>query len=159
MRRFEEIEKSIYKDDTVSRFGIFFDTMSGILGLVLLILTVIFHIVGKIQIATGLMLGSFVLINYYLVYNLLFAQNEGEWQLSPFWLKYQSIFLIFSLALYPYQYYLLFQTTDSYWMPIIIILPLRYLIKKIVTKKHTKNYWQMTGINDIREYSEEKGFL
>jgi len=44
-------------------------------------------------------------------------------------------------------------------MPIIIILPLRYLIKKIVTKKHTKNYWQMTGINDIREYSEEKGFL
>ncbi len=158
-RRFEEIEKSIYKDDKVSRFGMFFDTMSGILGLVLLILTVIFHTLGKIEIATGLMLGSFFLNNYYFIYNRLYAQNEGEWLLSRFWLNYQSIFLILSLTLYPYLYYLLYLTIDSYWIPIIIILPIRYLIKKYITKKHIKNYWQMTGINDIRDHAEEQDFL
>lgn len=158
-RSFEEIENSIYKNDKVSRLGMFFDSMSGIFGLILLILTVIYHIVGKIEIAIGLMLGTFILINYYLVYNLLYAQNEDEWQLSPFWLKYQIFFLILSLALYPYLYYLLFLATDSYWLPIIIILPIRHLIKKYVIKKHSKKYWQRIGMQCIEDYLKDKDFI
>ena len=78
LKRFEEIKRSIYKKDKISRLEIFLDSMSGILGFVLLIGTIIFDILGKIEISTGLLLGSFILINYYLVYNLLFAQNEEE---------------------------------------------------------------------------------
>ena len=89
----------------------------------------------------------------------MFGINEGDVELSQFWKKYQTFFSIFSLLIYPYLYYILFIVLGSYWIPILIIFPIKYFVKRFVIKKLSLQYWQISGINDIREYATEKGLM
>jgi hypothetical protein len=159
VKTFDEISDSIYGNDKVSRIGIFLESMAGIIGVFFLLLSIILHISNNINFALGCLIASFIFINFYLIQNLLFGINEGEWQLSPFWIKYKNFFSILSLLQYPYIYYLLLVVLDSYWLPILIIFPIKWLVKRFVTRKLSRKFWQMTGINNIREYAEQKGFL
>ena len=142
MRNIDEIESSIYKNDTGSGLFLFLASGSVILSILLFIVTIITHIFGGIKIAAITIALSFVLINCYLVYNLLFSKNEDEDLLSPIWLKYKNILLVFSLVLYPYSYYLLYMTFDSLLIPAFIIFPIRFLIQKYMIKKLSIRYWQ-----------------
>src|SRR5690606_16709512 len=126
-----------------------------IISVVFFLLSIVLHITDNIHFALGSLIISFIFVNFYLIQNLLFGINEGDWQLSPFWRKYQTFFSILSLLLYPYLYYLLFIVLDSYWIPVLIIFPIKYFVKRFVTRKLSRQYWQMSGINDIRDYAEE----
>jgi hypothetical protein len=141
IRSVDEIEMSIYKNDTGSGLFIFLASESVIFSVVLFIIAIITHFFSGIIIAAITTSLSFVLINCYLVYNVLFAKNENEYLLSPLWLKYKNIIIIFSLMLYPYLYFLLYTSFDSFIIPIVIILPIRYLVKKYITKELSKRYW------------------
>jgi len=141
IRSVNEIKRSIYNNDNGSGLFIFVTSESLIFSIVLFIIAIIAHFLGGIKIAAITIALSFVLINCYLTYNLLFSKNEDEDLLSPLWLKYKNILLIFSLALYPYLYFLLYTSFDSFLIPIFIILPLRYLVKKYITKELSKRYW------------------
>jgi hypothetical protein len=142
IRNIDEIKSSIYKNDTGSGLFLFLASESVIFSILSFIVTIIAHIFGGIKIATITIVLSFILINCYLVYNLLFAKNENEDLLSPLWLKYKNILLVFSLVLYPYSYYLLYMTFDSLLIPALIIFPIRFLIQKYMTKKLSIRYWQ-----------------
>ena len=142
IRNIDEIESSFYKKDTGSGLFMFLSSESVIFSTLLIIVAIIAHIFGAIKIAAIAITLSFVLINCYLVYNLLFAKNEDEYLLSPIWLKYKNIFLSFSLVLYPYSYYLLYLSFDSFFIPAFIIFPLRFLSQKYMTKKLSNRYWQ-----------------
>lgn len=154
IKNIDSIKKSIYKNNKISKFSIFFDTYSGVLGIFFLLGAIFFHLANNFSIASIILSISFILINFYLVFNHLFVENEGEWKANPFWLKYQSIFFILYLLIFPYLYYLLYKITNSIWIPIIIIYTLRYLVVKYTTNKLSREYIQMTGINDILSYAD-----
>jgi hypothetical protein len=142
IRNIDEIESSVYKNDTGSGLFLFLASESVILSILLFFVAIIAHIFGGIIIAAITIGLSFVLINCYLVYNLLFSKNEDEHLLSPIWLKYKNILLFFSIVLYPYSYYLLYMTFDSLLIPAFIIFPIRFIIQKYMTKKLSVRYWQ-----------------
>ena len=106
IRTFDEISHSIYGNDKVSRLGLFLESMSGIIGVVFLLLSGVLHITDNIHFALGSLIISFVFVNFYLIQNLLLGINEGDWQLSPFWRKISNIFfnlitIIISLLILP----------------------------------------------------------
>ena len=142
IRSIDEIESSIYKNDNGSGLFMFLASESVIFSILLFLVAIIAHIFGAIKIASTAIALSFVLTNCYLVYNLLFAKNEDEYSLSPIWLKYKNILLVFSLVLYPYSYYLLYLSFDNFFIPAFIIFPLRFLIQKYMIKKLSNRYWQ-----------------
>lgn len=146
IRNIDEIESSISKNDTGSALFLFLASESVIFSILLFIVAIIAHIFGGIIIAAITIALSFVLINCYLVYNLLFAKNENEDLLSPLWLKYKNILLVFSLLLYPYSYYLLYMSFDNLLIPAFIIFPIRFLVQKYMTKKLSIRYWQRSII-------------
>ena len=146
-----EIESSIYKNDTGSGLFMFLKSDSVVFSIILFIITIIAHLLGGIKIAATTIVLSFLLINCYLVYNLLFSKNEEEFLLSILWLKYNNILIIFSLLLYPYSYYLLYISFDSIYIPAFIILPIRFLINKYMTKKLSAEFWQRSIMELINE--------
>lgn len=152
-RSLEAIEKSIYSDNTSSLFKLYLQMYSGIVGIILLLLAIIFHVLYNIEVANILLILSFILVNYFVVYNLLLSQNEDE--VSPFWHSFNFISLMLNFALYPYLYLLLFLIIESYWIPIVLIVSMRYLIIKYATRSLAKSYWQFTGMYYFQEYSKE----
>lgn len=142
IRNIDEIESDIYNNDSSSGLFLFLSSSSVIFSILLIIVSIVAHILGEIKIAAITITLSFVLINCYLAYNLLFAKNEDEYLLSPFWLKYKNILFVFSLVLYPYTYYLLYMLLNSILIPFFIIFPIRFLIKKYMTRKLSTRFWQ-----------------
>lgn len=162
MKTFDEISNSIYGNDKVSRIGMFFESMSGIFGVMFLILSTIILFTTNIKFASFCLIASFICINFYLVQNLLIEKNENEWKemkLSPIWLNYKNFFLIIFVLVFPYLYYQLFMVLNNYWVPIIIIFSLKWIINKIVENKLSRQFWRTIGINTIREYANENGYL
>ena len=145
----EEIKSLVYKNDTSSGLFLFLASESVIFSFVLFLIGVIAHLFGGIVITTITIVISFVLINCYTIYNHLFEHNENEYSLSPFWIKYKNIILIFTLVLYPYLYFLLYISLESFLTPIFIILPLRYLVDKYMKKQLRKRYWLRSFIDLI----------
>jgi len=152
IRNIDEIESDIYKNDTGSGLFMFLASESVVFSILLFIAAIIAHFMGGIEISTVIITLSFALTNCYVVYNSLFAKNEDEDLLSPIWLKYKNWILIFSLVLYPYSYYLLYMSFDSILIPAFIIVPIRFIIKKYITKKLSIEYWQRS----IMELKREK---
>ena len=73
IRNIDEIESSIYKNDTGSGLFLFLASESVIFSILLFIVSIIAHIFGGNKIAAITIALAFVLINCYLVYNMLFA--------------------------------------------------------------------------------------
>ena len=142
IRTAHEIESSIFQNEKSWGLELFISSISGILSLLFFLTTIVAHIMGAIEFATISLSLSFILINSYLIYNLLVEQNEDEFLLSSFWLKSKKLFIVFSLLLYPYLYYLLYLTTNSFWIPVLIIFPLQFLIRRYIVKKLGNKYWQ-----------------
>jgi hypothetical protein len=162
VKTFDEISNSIYGNDKVSIIGLFFESMSGIFGVIFLILSTIILFTSNVKFAACCLITSFICINFYLVQNLLIEKNENEWKemnLSPIWLNYKNFFLVIFVLVYPYLYYQLFIIQNNYWLPVFIIFSLKWSINKIVEKKLSRQFWRTIGINTIREYATENGYL
>ena len=64
LRTFDEISNSIYRNDEVSGVQLFMESMSGITGVVFLLLSVILNLTDYMNFALGSMLISFFFINF-----------------------------------------------------------------------------------------------
>lgn len=137
----EEIKKSVDKNDNGSGLFMFLASESVIYSILLFIVAIIAHFFGAIIIATLIIALSFVLINCYINYNLLYSKNENEYDLSSFWLKNKNKVLLFSLILYTYFYYLLYNSFNNFFLPVVVILLLSYLAKKYIAKELINRYW------------------
>lgn len=159
IRTFDEIKKSIYDSRKFTTIRFLLHSGAGIIGLLFLLLTIIFHITNNLNFALGGLIVSFIFINLYQIENLLYEMYWSDAALAVFWKKSKNFFFVISLLLYPYLYYLLYSYLESYFIPVIIIISMKYLVKKYVTKNLSLQFWQDYGMSAIEEYAEEKGFL
>lgn len=152
----EEISRKIYGNNKVSRLGSFLEVAAGMIGISFLAIAIIVHLlIDSVSLTLAAATVSFIFLIFYVAQNLLFGMNEGRALRSRFWYKYQNGLIGLSIAVYPYLYYLLYRYTNNYWVPIIILLAIRYSIRKHVKRILSKQFWQMTGMFCVKEYAEQ----
>lgn len=137
-----------------SQFLLTLKALSGIIGIACLVVAIILQLVGQLYIAVGLELVSITLINHYVCKNAVLTLMEGDWKASQVWNKYQGLFYVLSVASYIYFYYLLYLATNSFWIPILIILPLRYFTRKSAVRQLGIEYLQFNSYHEILDYAE-----
>lgn len=141
IRSIKEIDDKLLKNYSISGIFLFLSSESSIFSVVCFFLTLLAHFFQAIEVAIIFSLLSFGLINSFVFFNLLYSKYELEWSLSIMWKKYKNLWTVFSLAMYPYSYYLLYLTLDNLWGPLIILFTITYVIRKYLIKNLEKRYW------------------
>lgn len=154
----EEISRRIYGNNKVSSFGWFLEVAAGMIGISFLAIAITVHVlIDSVSLTLAAATVSFIFLIFYVTQNLLFGRNEGRALRSQFWYKYQNGLIGLSIVIYPYLYYLLYRDTNNYWVPIIILLSLRYSIRRYAKRMLSKQFWQMTGMFCVKEYAKQDG--
>lgn len=95
IRSVKEIDDKLLKNYSISGVFHFLSSESSIFSVLCFFLTLLAHFFQAIEIAIILSLFSFLLINSFVFFNLLYSKYEFEWSLSIIWKKYKNLWTIF----------------------------------------------------------------
>lgn len=154
VKSLSQIEAKIYGNNKSSWLGTVLNIYSGIIGIIFLLLAIVLFFLSYKVVAMGFGISSFLLVSFYTFYNESYGKNEGTWALSQFYRRTTLLFLILFLLIHPLAYYLIYQVVNNWWLPIIIILILKYITEFIATEGLSTQYLQQRAIIAIRDYSE-----
>jgi hypothetical protein len=158
IKSFDKTMDSIYSNGPSTMF-LNTESLGGIIGVILLILSIILHFCSNIFFALGSLILSFIFVNLYLKYNTLYSKEiNDELLLSPFWRRFKKNFLLLRIPLFIYLYYILFIVLDSYWIPGLIIYSMNYFAEKFVIRHLSLSYWGRHYYSFFEEYAEKNGF-
>jgi len=136
-----------------SRFRSLVESLSGLIGVLCLGLAILLHIWGNIGWAAGSICISFLFLRFYVNFNSILRTYEGEWMLSQLWRDYHAVFLILSLAIYPYFYYLFYLLFADFFLPVPVVFIANYIVNRASKYYVSLHFWWHLGWMEIEQYA------
>jgi len=151
----KELEKEL-KINIYSKVIFYIESLTGILGLICFLLTIMFTI-NKVNINTQLinsLIGFFLIHNYFLRNTLIekYEYHDFSNSISLFWIKTKILFTILTFIYSIIIIYELHLLKSNFWTTIIIVIFLReiifYFTKWINTKYYISREFDYLFVND-----------
>jgi hypothetical protein len=155
--RLDKIAKSFHLNHKIELIVLFSESFSGLIGGLLFLISVVTLIAVGATPALWTGIGAFIAINFYVLRNALYGLILGDFLLSNLWKRFSMAFFIMIACLYPYLYYVMTLKFGNYLIPLVVILGLAYISRRLVLKTLSHDYWSTMGLPDIRDFAEENG--
>jgi len=147
----EKITK-LYNRET-NHFLLDIKLMSGILGVLFFVISIVLFFFISINFVTPIVLVSFLFVRYYSIWNNLSSEYQGEFGTSPVWRKNKNKYLILNFTVLIFLSFCLYEILNNFLFTILISILIHFLSNEIFIRFESKNYFHQSIFDTL--YSSE----